>query len=213
LTIDDPACVEPPPPPPATAFSLFPSEYFVDGYRESYSLTGSDTDGVTFTGDWTFQAGAQTTFNGSPAIPFDGILNITNTATNAFFTSVETDYYSTNANDRRDLGFASTSTGVVKTPTSTTALPTTARIGDFGNIGTYVTSSGDTDVETWQLTDAGNGRAYILFFISRSDQFGDFNSSREEKYLIDENGNRMSLELRIFFQSSGITLTLTGTKQ
>jgi hypothetical protein len=197
---------------PDVFFSTFPAGYFTDEYREAYSFAGSDTAGGTYTGDISIQTGAQTTFNGTPAIPVSAIFNITNTQTSVFDTETVTIYFSTDLNDLRFLGSESVTLGIVSTAISTTAIPKTARIGDFGNVGTYTDSTGDTDVETWQITDGSNGRAFFVDFISTTDQFGNFDGTAEEKYLINENGDHLSLEFRFFDESSGVTVTLTGTK-
>jgi hypothetical protein len=197
---------------PDVLFATFPSGYFTDGFREAYSFTGTDTAGGTYKADMSIQTGAQTTFNGTPAIPISAISNLTNTQTQAFITETIRIYYSTNINDLRFLGSEDLTSGVVSTAVSTTAIPKTARIGEFGNVGTYTNSAGDTDVETWQISDGLNGLAFFAFFTSTTNQSGNFDSTSEEKYLIAENGDHLSLDFRFFDESSGHTIKLIGTK-
>jgi len=197
---------------PATVFSLFPSGYFSTGYSESYTLTGTDTAGGVFTGSYSIQTQAQSTFNGVPAIPFAVSLQLNNTASGAFVSAIGTGYYSTNTASPENLGFTNTTFGTTTVSATTTALPTTATIGSFGSIGTYVDSAGDTDVDTWRLDDGGNGNAKLVISTTTTDQFGTVTSTSEESYIINSNGNRVSIAFRLFDTSSGITISLSGNK-
>ena len=156
---------------PNTVFSLFPSAYFTLGYSESYTLTGTDTGGGVFTGSYSIQTQSQSTFNGNPAIPFAVSLQLNNTASGAFVTAIGTGYYSTTISNLHNLGFTNTTFGTTTVSASTTALPTTATIGNFGSVGTYTDSAGDTDVDTWRLDDGGNGNAKLVFSTTTTDQF------------------------------------------
>ena len=202
-------------------FSTFPAGYFTDGYREAYSLIGADQRLTDYTGNISIQTGAKTTFNGTSAVPVSVIFNLTNTETSAFNTETVTMYYSTDLNDLRFLGSESVTLGIVSTAISTTAIPKTARIGDFGNIGTYTDSTGDTDVKTWQITGFSNGRVFFVDFTSTTDQFGNLDVTSEEKYSINEKGDHLLLEFHFFdeYPVTGVVsptpageLALIGTK-
>ena len=197
---------------PNTVFQLFPSGHFSNGYSETYILSGSDTAGGTQTGSFSIQTQSQSIFNGEAAIPFAVILQITNTQTGAFGSASGYGYYSTNQNDLRDLGYESTTTGEMTVSATTTAIPLTGRINDFGDAGIYIDSTGERDVDTWQLSDGGDGRAKLTFYTTTTDQFGVTQSTSEETYLINPNGTRISIDFRIYYTSSGITLTLSGNK-
>ncbi|CAB1057649.1 hypothetical protein D1BOALGB6SA_2402 [Olavius sp. associated proteobacterium Delta 1] len=152
-------------------FQLFPNNYFISGYSESYVLTGSDTAGGTYEGVYSIQAKPETTFNGTPAIPFSVFLELTNTQSGVTDSSRGTGYYSTSL-DLIDLGFKNSTTGVITLPISTSPIPISGKIGDFGVIGLYNDSSGDYDECSWEIQGAGNGRAYLLFETTSTDQFG-----------------------------------------
>lgn len=197
---------------PDITFRLFPSEFLTEGYSESYTLTGSDTEGGTQTGTFNIETRAQTTYLNAPAIPTDGTLNITNTETGAFIASVGAEYYSIDLNDLHYLGFSSTTFGTVTASATTTAIPLTAKIGEFGTVGTYIDSAGDKEVISWQLIDGGNGKAKFVSTNTEFDQFDTLALTTETSYLIDENGNRYSVEFRAFYYDINVTLTLSGNK-
>ena len=51
----------------------------------------------------------------------------------------------------------------------------------------------------------------MIVLINNKDQFGNGTSSETQTYLIDENGNRLSLTVVFYDVDSGITLTLSGS--
>jgi hypothetical protein len=199
---------------PTTVFSLFPSGYFSAGYNETYTFTGTDTGGGVFTGSYSIQTQTQTqsAINGVPAIPFAVSLKLNNTASGAFISSIGTGYYSTDTTNPENLGFTSTTFGKTTVSATTTVLPTTATIGSFGSIGTYIDNTGDTDVDTWRLDDGGNGNAKLVISTTTTDQFGTISFTSEESYLIAPNGNRISIAFRLFDPNAGITINLSGNK-
>lgn len=170
---------------PTNPATVFPSGYFSTGYSESYTLTGTDTAGGVFTGSYSVQTKSQTTFNGVPAIPFDVLLQLNNTASGAFVSAIGTGYYSTNTASPENLGFTNTTFGTTTVSATTTPLPTTATIGGFGSIGTYTDSAGDTDVDTWRFDDGGNGNAKLVISTTTTNQFGTVTSTSEASYIIN----------------------------
>lgn len=197
---------------PDAVFNLFPSDYFIIGYSESYSLSGFDTAGGLPTGSLSMQTQSQEIFNGELAIPISVALQVVNTQTGSFINSTGIGYYSTDENDRRELGFTNITLGTSTFIAVTSAIPATAKIGDSGEIGSYIDNLGNRDVKTWQLLDGGDGRASLVFSSTTRDQVGLFLSSAEESYLIEQNGDRVSVEFRLFDADSGATLTLSGNK-
>ena len=193
---------------PNTVFQLFPPGYFSVGYSKTTNFTGTDTGGGVFTATASVQTQAQTTFLGQPAIPQLVQIQLTNTATGAFVSNIGTGYWSTSATDRRILGFSDSSSTTVSA--TTTAIPQTAKIGDFGVVGTYTDNAGDVDVDSWRLDDGGNGRAKLVLLSTGTDQFGTLIISSTSTDLIDTSGNAISEEIKIFFADIDITLTLNS---
>jgi len=194
---------------PATVFQLFPSGYFTAGYTETTSYTGSDTLGGTYTAIFSIQTQPQSTFLGVPAIPILGQLQMTNTSTGAFASVISTSYYTPLATDRHYLGY-SNSAGTTTVSSTTTAIPETAKIGNFGVIGTYTDNAGDVDVQSWRIDDGGNGNADVVQLSTETDQFGSPITSSTSISKTDVNGNTLSYKLIIFYFASGETLTLVS---
>jgi hypothetical protein len=194
---------------PNTEFQLFRPGDFTEGSSSSVNLTGSDTAGGVFTGVFSTQTLAQTTFLGQPAIPSLGQVQLTNTVTGAFASNIGTSYISTPAADRRYLGYSDAGTTTVAATTS--AIPETARIGDFGLVGTYTDNVGDVSIKSWRLDDGGGGYAILVTLSTTEDQFGALTISSIESTVIDSSGNPISYEIEIFYADLGITLTLNGS--
>lgn len=191
---------------PNTVFRASPIGFFTEGRSKMMNCTGTDTAGGTFTAVFSDQTQAQTTFLGGPAIPILGQLQLTNTATGAFVSNTGTSYASTSAVDRRYLGYSDSTTTTVSATTS--VLPETVKIGDFGNIGTYTDNVGDVDVQSWRVDDGGSGRAKLVNLSNETDQFGILQISSTETDLIDTGGNVISQVVEVFFATLGVTLTL-----
>lgn len=198
---------------PDTIFNLFPSGYFEVGYSEAYELSGFDNNGITQTGIFSVDAQSQTSFNSELAIPLLVTLEPGGFQTGLFPTSTKIEYFSTDSNDLRNLGFTNTLFGSTSFfAFSTSAIPVTAKIGDSGQIGTYIDIFGNENIRTWQLGDGGDGRARLVFVSTTRDNSGFRLSSSEEEYLIDQNGDRVSVRLRFFNADSILTLALSGDK-
>ena len=103
------------------------------------------------------------------------------------------------------------SDGITHTAVSLSVIPQSAKIGDFGTVGTY-SGAGETTQIAWQLKNANNGLANQV--ISETTTiFGNLEFSEETSYVIDESGNRKSVTAKIYYADSGITVTLSGNEQ
>ena len=136
---------------PTTVFQLFESGLFTTGHTSTTNYTGTDTAGGVYTATISSQTLAQSTFLGVPAIPILQQLQLTNTANGGFVSVVGTSYFSPLASDRHYLGYSDNTTSTVSS--TTTAIPETAKIGNFGVIGTYTDNAGDIDVQSWRIDD------------------------------------------------------------
>ena len=201
---------------PDAVFSLFPSGYFNAGYSETYNLSGFDFDnnGIAQLGLFSVETQPQMIFIVQPAIPVLTALQVTDANTGSFSTTTKTEFFSIDSNDLRDLGFSNLLFGF--TPFfafSSAAIPATAKIGDSGEIGTYIDDFGTQNIiKTWQLEDGGDGRARLVYFSTTQDFRGFRLSSIEQRYLIEQNGDRISMSLRFRNANSILTLTLSGDK-
>jgi len=204
----------PAPTPTATniPFQLFPTSYFSNGYTETYQLTGSDNVGDTFTATWTQTTQAQTTYNGQSAIPVQHVLALTNTQTHATITVTGTDYYSTDPASLMYYGWTDTLNDAF-TPISLNIIPQSATIGTsaINLVGTYAGSgaaAGETETDTWQLTNANNGLANFIM-VSSTYSGSTFEETDTTTYVIDQQGNRQSVTVNIL-DNTGLNITLSG---
>jgi len=148
---------------PSTVFNLFPPGSFTPGNTKTTNYTGTDTAGGVYTATFSAQVLTESTFLGVPAIPVLGQLQLTNTANGGFVSVILTSYYSPLASDRHYLGVSSNTTTTVSSVTS--AIPQTAKIGDFGVIGKYTDNAGDIDIQSWRIDDGSNGNADIVYYL------------------------------------------------
>lgn len=192
------------------AFQLFPAGFFSNGYTETYQLSGSDTDGGTYTATLSTTTQAQTTFNGQPAIPVQSLVKITNTQAGVSVTGTGVGYYSTGSASRMYLGFTDNTTSTTYAPVSSNVMPQSAKIGESGVVGTYSGGS-ETDQITWQLMNANNGLVNLVENNTTTIS-GILQSSEEYSFVIDPQGNRKSLTVKIYY-ADDITVTLSGNKQ
>ena len=191
---------------PNTVFRTFPAGYFTPGESSTQNCTGEDSDGDNYSAAVSAQTQAETTFLGVPAIPIVALLQLTNTSTGAFASNLGTSYASTSELDRRYLGYSDDTTTTVAATTS--SLPQTVKIGDFGITGTYTDNAGNVEVKSWRVDDGGSGRAKLVSLSTDKDQFGNLVTSSITTDLIDTNGNVISEVVEIFYADFGVTLTL-----
>ena len=197
-----------PPTDPGTVFPLFNAGQFVAGYTDTITLTGSNTEGDTFTGSFSVQTQPESTFLSMPAIPFLTELQLSNTKTGDFVATLGTSYYTTLATDRHYLGYSNLSVTISSAVRE--AIPQSAKIGDFGVIGTYTDNAGNVDAQSWSLDDAGGGFANRVELSTVTDPSGKLNSSSVTTSKIDANGNLLSYKYVIFIADTNVTTTLIG---
>jgi len=120
-------------------------------------------------------------------------------------------YHSTDSGSRMYLGFTDNTTSTTYTAVSLNIIPQSAKIGDIGVVGTY-SGGGETDQISWQLTNANNGLANLVTNNTTTIS-GNLQWSEEHIFVIDQQGNRKSLTIKIYYASNGVTITLSGNKQ
>ena len=197
---------------PTKEFQLFPDNYLAAGFSESYAIIGEDQRGIPFTGTYRIERWPESEFNSQPTIPLFEILKYQNLFTNAVITS--TSYYTTSLSALEIVDIASSlQPGVETVSSASTVIPRTARIGDSGEIGTYIDNAGNTTVFYWDLTRAPNGRAYLTLYGSITDQFEELTGTLETTYTISANGNRSNVSIILHSAKQNITLNFSGNKQ
>lgn len=92
------------------------------------------------------------------------------------------------------------------------ALPTDARVDDFGEItAIYSCNDGTSYKRGWSLSDAGNGNAAVTLSYTFEDSSGHTKGTEADKYLITANNEFVSLEVEIDMVDENKTLHLKGS--
>ena len=187
------------------SFKLFPDNYFVN-YDVAANLAGSDNKGNTYTGSIAENTLPETVFLSGNAIPIETVINFT--ASNGGFAAVtQSQYFGTNASDRRFLGIGGDITTV---SASTFTIPTTAKIGESGTAGTYTDNSGAISTLTWDIKDGFDGKAKLILLTTTNTQSGNLDNTFSTTYLIEPDGTRLSVELQTFNENVDLEVVLSG---
>ena len=194
------------------SFSSFPPGFFDGSYSTSYSLTGTATNATSYTATWSIQSGTDTTFNSKSVKTIEQLISITNTTTNAVAGALGRDYFSTDINNLTYEGSDIPSLALSSMSTSTTVIPLTASIGDFGSLASYTSSDGTSGTVTWSLQDGFNGKAKLVTTTVDRDTSNVLDTTEVHKWLISQDGTRLSVEVIItYHQDNNLTLTLSGS--
>ena len=202
-------------------FSLFAPEYLGGSYSvPAFPLTGSDTNGDSYTATQSVQSGDPaeeiivTVDYVAPVKVIDVDTLITNTNTNAVITIADNKYYTHEPafTDIRYFGYTN-SLGILATPTSEPSIniiPLTATIGNFGTVGHYTREDGSGFAQDWELADGFNGKAILIVTTVPDDITTDTYPTTVEKFLISQDGTVSGFELIMTYHASNNTITLTN---
>jgi hypothetical protein len=175
------------------------------GTQMSFPLTGSDSQGRAWSGSYTtiadgpmaFEAQNVTKRRSLITLQLAGGTAVSTTTTAYFLVSNESPYKSVS------------SSGVTFTPNVTFFIPATAKVGDFGSLGTVTGSDGNTATATWTLTAGSNG-ASILALSSTIKTGTTVTSTEVDSFHLDAAG--VPTSIAISATASGITVNLAGNK-
>ena len=117
-----------------------------------------------------------------------------------------TDYFlALSGNPYKSIG----SNGVTYTPNSAATIPASAKVGDFGDLGTYTGTDGTTESVTWTLAAGSNG-ASTLALSSVTKTGTTVNAVEVDSFHLDASGAPMSVSISV--TTSGVTVNLVGNK-
>lgn len=180
------------------------------GASLSIPLTGSDTAGGSYTGNY-----STSILNRTP--PSSGtmsrsLLTLRNESSGALINSLSETYYTGNGNPEfRDVdGLRYYCTDTQPAPD----MPDSARIGDFGDLPTWEFSnySGWTRITAaWRLDRKSNTQAYLVIASTVASFLGGTEAVEEMKLTINADGSLAHFRDYTWFPSVGVGLTLTGT--
>lgn len=193
-------------------YQLFPTNYLSANFNEDYTLTGTDQIGIPYDATYHVEARAETTFNKTAVIPVFEYLKFKNLLTRLSLVIPSTTYYATSLSTLEIIGLSDTLNGLDTALATTTIIPQTAKIGDSGDIGTYIDNVGNTTIYNWKLTRAPKGHAHLTLYGSITDQFDELTGSVETTYEINSEGERSNIYITLFYKKQNTTLEFSGSK-
>jgi hypothetical protein len=169
------------------------------------ALFGTDLQGRAWSGSFAIIADGATMFEGQNvtksrslvSLQLAGGTPVSSTTTSYFQVSDGSPYKSIS------------STGVTYTPTSQGILPTTAKVGQLGDLGTSSGTDGTTTTSSWELFPDING-ASILILFSTVKTGSTVTATEEDHYYLDAAGTPTKLFISV--TTSGVTVNLSGNK-
>lgn len=203
----------PPPPvtiPPDKTFSLKKvyGRSLLDIY--SYTVTGSSTDGATYTGSIDRAVLGERPEKGVLVVPVKYTFTLVSSGSAAQIFTSETLIDSANGYYISTKNSDGTNT-VICTPATLEVLPLSVKVGDTGVFPIDSCDDGSTNEGTWKVEDAGDGTIlYIVTGVSKD--AGAPNTEYENTYNIDDTGIIISFKQVTKTLSSNNMLTIETVK-
>jgi hypothetical protein len=189
---------------PAQSFSLAKLQSTTLGTVYSTQLSGSDSDGTSYTGTISLANRAQEMLDGVLVTPRDLLLSLDGGTP---YVVTATSYVDTSNNL---ISLVIQTTGVVCTPVSPNNIPSSVKIGDFGILSTLVCDDNTTQESNWRIEDAGNGNILAITNATAKDEFSAIISVAEVSYTLDGNGNIIAFKTVVTIHASNFTLTYSS---
>jgi hypothetical protein len=188
---------------PNQSFSLSRLQSTTLGTVYSSQLTGSDSNGVHYTGSVSMANRAQTMLKGVLVTQRDFIISISGGGTSMTFTATSNVDTSGNL-----ISVVIQTTGLTCSPESPDAMPTTVKIGDFGILPAMTCSDNTTTERNWRVEDAGNGNINVISNATVKDQSNTMVSAGDATITINGSGNIVAFKIVFTQLASKYTLTL-----
>lgn len=182
------------------------------GITMSFNAAGSSSAGANLTGTFSLAVSAPTN-TATPTGPqtvnvLVQNVTITNTSTGAFASAMTTSYYYQTGYLYKIIN----DDGTISTPTSQTLLPSSAKVGDFGDDMVLINSDGSTDTSTWRIDPGTNGDAKFVFIFTYRDSFNAVTETEEDSYTIKPDGSISAMSVKYYDSGTGVTVTMSGNK-
>lgn len=187
---------------PNQSFSLSQLQSTTLGTVYSTQLTGSDSNGVTYSGSFAIANRAQIMLGGVLVTPHDLIISLTGGGSS--FTVTGTSNVDTSGNL---ISIVIQTTGLTCIPVSPDSMPTSVKIGDFGILSTLNCSDNTTQERNWRIEDAGNGNVRVISNGTIKNQFNAIVSVTDVTFTIDVGGNIVAFKTVSTQSFNNFTLT------
>lgn len=190
-----------------TFFPLFDQNVAAQNTDKTFNLTGTDSNGLTYTGSIRIVDRGETTYSSQPAIQTDA--SITLSDSNGGVTSGSVSLFG-DLTTRAHLADTDNDDGVTCMATQTTPLPETAKINESGALYSETCSDGTAHTESWRLESDASGFAKLIYTATDTDASGNDDGGEESIYIINVLGDVISVTFISTF-ANGFTLTLSGS--
>ena len=186
---------------PNQLFPLSKINSTTQGTVFNFAVTGSDSNGVTYTGTIAQANRALEMYSGVLTTPRDTLINLIGGGSSTAVTS--TGYIDTSGNL---VGIVVQTTGLICTPVAPNNLPATVKIGDFGILSALNCDDNTTQSQNWNITDAGSGNVNLVTNAAIRNQFNTILSTTRITYKINGSGDILSISVSTTILASGYTL-------
>ena len=175
---------------PNQIFSL--SKFLTTSIGTVYStqLTGSDSNGNTYSGSLAKANRAQEMYGGVLTTPGDIIISLTGGGSSITVTS--TGYIDSSGNT---IAVVVQTTGLICTPVFPDSLPSSFKIGDFGILADLNCDDNTTQSQNWRVEDAGNGNVNLITSATLRDQFNNITVTVDITYTINGSGDIVFIKI------------------
>jgi hypothetical protein len=172
----------------------------------STQLTGSDSNGTSYSGFFSVANRAQTMLGGVLVTPQDSLLNLTDGTSSS--TSTATTNFDTSGNR---ISIENQTTGLACIPAYLDSAPTTVRIGDFDTRAT-LRCNDDTTIEgSWRAEDGKNGTIKYITNATVKNQFSTITQVINSTIIVNGSGDIVSTKIETTIPASNYTLTYQST--
>jgi hypothetical protein len=182
------------------------------GSTISFNVAGSSSAGANLTGTLSMAISAPTTTLTPTGTQTFNVLvqntTLTNTSNGSFASVMSTYYCYQNGYMYKE----ESNDGTISTPISQTLLPSSAKVGDFGADMVLSNSDGTTETSTWRIDPGTNGDAKFVFAYTVRDNLNVVTYTEEDSYTIKPDGSISALSAKLYYSSTGMTVSLSGNK-
>jgi len=195
---------------PNKLFSLSSSRQNITlGTVYSTQLTGSDSNGLTYTGTLAIANRAEEMQNGILVTPSDLILAFTD-SNGLTITTTGTSFKDSSSNL---ISFSLQPLNLTCTPVTPGKIPSPVKIGDFGILSTLNCSDNTTRDGSWRVEDASNGNIFLIVnqTVKDQNQPNVIVSIADVTLTLDGNGKYLAYKSVAQILANNFTLTLQST--
>jgi len=176
------------------------------GWSAAFTISGTDTQGYSWTGSYNLSVVGPTTVNGTSVVEKDVLESLTRVNVGSI-SALTQEYYLPSSMNLFTVSYPDS--GMTGTPTMQGNFPSVFNVGNFGTGGILSLSNGYTSSSNWQILDGGNGD--LIYKVTTNISSG---VNETSSIMMNAAGRMVSGQLVMSnWPSSGVTTTLNLTRQ